>query len=48
MPSQTFDDLHETMPWDEVDAVVFDVGNVLVGFDPQNLLRKHLPKNNYR
>ncbi len=43
MPSQTFDDLHETMPWDEVDAVVFDVGNVLVGFDPQNLLRKHLP-----
>ncbi len=23
---RTFDDIYETMPWDAVDAVVFDVG----------------------
>ena len=43
MPLRTFDDLHETMPWDAVDAVVFDVGNVLVRFDPPALLQQHLP-----
>ena len=40
---RTFDDLHETMPWDAIDAVVFDVGNVLVRFDPMALLRQHVP-----
>lgn len=43
MPLRTFDDLYETMPWDAVDAVVFDVGNVLIRFDPPALLRRHLP-----
>ncbi len=43
MLPRTFDDLHPVMPWDAVDAVVFDVGNVLVGFDPPALLRRHLP-----
>ena len=44
MPPRVFDDLHETMPWDAVDAVVFDVGNVLIRFDPADLLRRHLPE----
>ncbi len=41
---RTFDDLHDVMPWDAVDTAVFDVGNVLVGFSPENLLRQHLPE----
>ena len=40
---RTFDDLHDVMPWDAIDTAVFDVGNVLVGFSPENLLRQHLP-----
>lgn len=31
---------HETsMPWDAVDTVVFDIGNVLLRFDPDYILR---------
>ncbi len=43
MAARTFDDLHASMPWDAIDAAVFDVGNVLVRFDPAALLRRHLP-----
>ena len=39
MTMWTIDDQHETMPWDELDAVVFDVGNVLVAFQPQLFFR---------
>lgn len=32
------DDKYPSMPWDELDAVVFDVGNVLLSFDPKAIL----------
>lgn len=32
------DDLYDTMPWDDIDAVVFDVGNVLLSWQAQELL----------
>lgn len=32
-----------TMPWDTIDNVVFDVGNVLLTFQPEKLLRALLP-----
>lgn len=38
-----FDDVHETMAWDEIDAVVFDVGQVLLTFDPDRILHEYLP-----
>ena len=31
------------MPWDVIDNVVFDVGNVLLRFDPDVILRRTLP-----
>ena len=31
------------MPWDEIDAVVFDVGNVLLRFDPPWLAARSFP-----
>ena len=31
------------MPWDAIDNVVFDVGNVLLAFSPEKILRKLLP-----
>lgn len=37
------DDLYSAMPWDALDAVVFDVGNVLVRFVPEDILRRVLP-----
>lgn len=37
------DDLYDTMPWDKLDAVVFDVGNVLLSFAPEKLLKEYLP-----
>lgn len=38
------DDQFDTMPWDEIDAVVFDVGNVLLGFHPDELLGRLVPE----
>lgn len=38
------DDKFETMPWDEIDAVVFDVGNVLLSWTPQELLTRIIPE----
>ncbi len=37
------DDKYATMPWDEIDAVVFDVGNVLLSWKPAEILEKLLP-----
>ncbi len=39
----TLDDMYPAMPWDALDAVVFDVGNVLVRFVPEDILRRVLP-----
>lgn len=33
-----FDDLYAQMPWDDIDTVVFDIGNVLLRFDPEYVL----------
>lgn len=37
------DDVYPRMPWAEIDAVVFDVGNVLLTFSPDEVLRRHFP-----
>ena len=37
------DDKYPTMPWDEIDAVVFDVGNVLLLWNFTELLTRILP-----
>ena len=37
------DDKYASMPWEEIDAVVFDIGNVLLRFVPQELLMSILP-----
>ena len=39
----TIDDRYETMPWDELDAVVFDVGNVLLSYSPEEELEAFFP-----
>ena len=36
-------DRYPAMPWDQVDNVVFDVGNVLLTFDPARLLENEFP-----
>ncbi|MGN0778497.1 MAG: HAD family hydrolase [Aristaeellaceae bacterium] len=40
----TLDDQYSTMPWDAIDAVVFDVGNVLLRFDPAGIAAEVLPE----
>lgn len=40
----TIDDLYPSMPWDEIDSVVFDVGNVLLTFDPPGILQRYVPE----
>ncbi len=37
------DDKVSVMPWDEIDTVVFDVGNVLLAWSPQEILTRVLP-----
>ena len=44
MEHRSLDDLYPSMPWDELDAVVFDVGNVLISFDPEKILREIFPE----
>lgn len=40
----TLNDQYDTMPWDRIDAVVFDVGNVLLSFEPmEDIMKKRLP-----
>lgn len=38
-----FDLAYETMPWDQVDAVVFDIGNVLIRFAPDDFILQLFP-----
>jgi len=38
------DDKYAAMPWDQIDAVVFDVGNVLLSFQPQEILHLLVPE----
>ena len=37
------DTLYPSMPWDAIDAVVFDIGNVLVEMDEHQVLRAMFP-----
>ena len=37
------DTLYPTMPWDALDAVVFDIGNVLVAMDERQVVRSMFP-----
>lgn len=40
----TLNDQYDTMPWVRIDAVVFDVGNVLLSFEPmEDIMKKRLP-----
>lgn len=43
MSRYSLDDLYPSMPWDKLDAVIFDVGNVLVAFNPPKVLREIFP-----
>ena len=38
-----FDLAYETMPWDKVDVVVFDIGNVLIRFAPDDFIQQLFP-----
>ncbi len=38
------DDLYSSMPWDKFDAVVFDVGNVLLTWTPEEQLNRLIPE----
>jgi len=40
----TLDSQYTAMPWEEIDNVIFDVGNVLLAFNPDMLLRDLLPE----
>ena len=35
-----FDQKYETMPWHRVDAVVFDIGNILIRYAPKDFLEQ--------
>ncbi len=37
------DNIYPSMPWNEIDAVVFDIGNVLVGMDEHVVLKDMFP-----
>ncbi len=43
MLHRMIDDVYPTMPWDSIDAVVFDVGRVLLDFQPEKILARYLP-----
>lgn len=38
-----FDLTYETMPWHKVDAVVFDIGNVLIRYAPDDFVQQLFP-----
>ena len=38
-----FDLAYETMPWHKVDTVVFDIGNILIRFAPDDFLQQLFP-----
>ena len=37
------DDQYAKMPWDQIDTVIFDVGRVLLSFEPQAILEEYFP-----
>lgn len=37
------DDQYASMPWDRIDNIVFDVGNVLLAYSPEEVLGRVLP-----
>ena len=39
------DTLYPAMPWDAIDAVVFDIGNVLVAMDEHQVVRAMFPED---
>ena len=41
----TLDGQFETMPWAQIDTVVFDVGNVLLTFSPDAVLKDLFPED---
>lgn len=42
----TLNDQYDTMPWEMIDAVVFDVGNVLLSFAPmKEIIQERLPEH---
>ena len=43
MEGTRFDQVYETMPWHKVDTVVFDIGNVLIRFAPEDFLERLFP-----
>lgn len=43
MLNRLIDERYETMPWDAFDSVVFDVGNVLLRFDPEAIMEPYIP-----
>ena len=38
-----YDLLYDNMPWDSVDTVIFDIGNILIRFMPEEFLTKLFP-----
>ena len=43
MAERMIDNLYPSMPWDELDAVVFDIGDVLVAMDENHVLETFFP-----
>ena len=43
MADRMIDTLYPSMPWEALDAVVFDIGNVLVAMDEHAVLRDLFP-----
>ena len=43
MQGTRFDLLYDRMPWDKVDAVIFDIGNILIHFDAAEFVQKIFP-----
>ena len=41
--NRMIDTLYSSMPWDLIDSVVFDIGNVLVSTDDQQIMEKMIP-----
>ena len=37
------DDQYAKMPWDKIDTVIFDVGKVLLSFEPRKILEEQFP-----
>lgn len=38
-----FDLLYDRMPWDQVDTVIFDIGNILIRYDAEEFVRVLFP-----